>query len=81
MADSAVRSAFEAHVAKLADELMAVQGRPAQIRAAVPARPDEAPAAAILHSAILAASVTLSSPEHNASVVSPEAHSFTGLGS
>eukprot|EP00962_Isochrysis_galbana_P043796 scaffold16783_cov118-Isochrysis_galbana.AAC.2 len=40
MADPAARSAFEARVAKLADELMAAQGRPAQIRAAVPARPD-----------------------------------------
>eukprot|EP00962_Isochrysis_galbana_P052521 scaffold23957_cov101-Isochrysis_galbana.AAC.1 len=38
---------------------MAAHGRPAQIRAAVPARPDRAPEAAIL-----AASVTLSSQEH-----------------
>eukprot|EP00962_Isochrysis_galbana_P037351 scaffold13019_cov114-Isochrysis_galbana.AAC.2 len=76
MADPAARSAFEAREAKLADELVAVQGRPAQIRAAVPARPDEAPAAAIL-----AASVTLSSQEHMLLSSSPEAHSFTGLGS
>eukprot|EP00962_Isochrysis_galbana_P029039 scaffold9250_cov105-Isochrysis_galbana.AAC.13 len=58
MSDHDARSAFEARVVKLADELMAAHGRPAQIRAAVPARPDRAPESAIL------AFSPLSSQEH-----------------